>query len=399
MDPEKIKAFEDLVSGKVDPKNANAYMIGLMQGKNGEPPFLKTRRGDIDSLINQKSLELAPKFEEIKKITREQLVGDKLQTTVKEERVINEVASRNFGQLVYQSIIQDKGVQGIIPTYTLDSSEKLKEFGVASTTPTNDMQEYVMNMFDYSDVLEPKTTVVSEATEVAPKSATGPSAGFTPIERTEIGWDFGSTPVSLTKEVSYDEDGVERKTSLKNASVVAVNQEDGDYFALINIPRSADKEAKEFSIRKEKERREERDEQKAAIDANEDLSKWQKRKQKKLLDKEPLLTQEDQDMVVQIKSDPDRTKVIKVPLDKALHGELRAKFKKSKLDLRGFNEITFEDKVKETPESETQTSEVKTYSVGGNEIPEPDLISAYKEKYPDKSEEEIIQAIKKQFGE
>lgn len=169
VDSDKVRAFEDLLTGKVDVKNPNAYMMGLAQGENGEAPFLKLRRNDIDPIISQKSLELAAEYEEIKKIAKEQVVGENIVTTVKEQRIIDQIAKDQFGGLVLQSIMQDPKLKGTLPTYALDSKEKIKSAGMASTGNINDMQMYVAEVFDYSDILEPKTRVTSVKTEPKPE--------------------------------------------------------------------------------------------------------------------------------------------------------------------------------------------------------------------------------------
>jgi hypothetical protein len=340
MDTEKVKQFEDFLTGKIKVNNANAFLTNLMRGENGEQAFLKTRINNVDPVITQTALKLAGEFEEIKKTTREQVVGDKLKTTITEQREIDRVAQENFGALVLQEIMGNKQVQGILPTYALDGSNKVRQAGLANTTNMNDLQLYITDVFDYNQILAPSERVVEE--KVQPyKEKADKSKDVIPIKETDIGWDFGSTPISLTKEVSYVEDGKEKTTSLKNASVIAVNKRDGNYVALINIPRDPKKESAEYTAKKKMELEKAKTEEKKAIDAREDIGFLKKRSLKKDVDKKYVFTEEDKEIASRMMVDPDKTKVIEVPLDKALHGELKAKFKKMKLNLEGFNQIDF----------------------------------------------------------
>jgi hypothetical protein len=139
-------------------------------------------------------------------------------------------------------------------------------------------------------------------------------SGWTNIKETDIGWEFGTTPITISKSIGGE--------TYKNASVVSVKKDDqGVYMAEMIVPKGK----------------------------NESL---QKIIQQRSSDEGRDLTNQETAMIVEELLSDERYKSVSVPL-KNVYKELQAGFDKKKLNLQGYQKIIFpkENKAKQTKTS------------------------------------------------
>lgn len=139
-------------------------------------------------------------------------------------------------------------------------------------------------------------------------------AGWTNIKETDIGWEFGTTPIAISKSIGGE--------TYKNASVVSVKKDDqGEYMAEMVVPKGK----------------------------NESLQKIIKQRSS---DEGRDLTNQETAMIVEELLSDERYKTVSVPL-KNVYKELQAGFDKKKLNLQGYRKIAFP---KEGKSTKTKTS-------------------------------------------
>jgi hypothetical protein len=228
LDQDSISKFEDLITGKVSVNNPNAYMLNLTRGADGEDAFLKLRVNDIDPYINTHALKLVDEYKETKQTVTESVVGDRLNITTREQRFINDVVAKEFGSLVFASMMGDNGVKLILPTLAKDSTNKLALSNLASTGGIDDLTTYVTQVFDYGSILEPKEVITKEQSELFKKDKDGEEGKGSFIPKNEQGgYNLGSTPIRLITET---------KSGVTGGDVYEIYSKDGQYFAKMKVP-------------------------------------------------------------------------------------------------------------------------------------------------------------------
>lgn len=150
-------------------------------------------------------------------------------------------------------------------------------------------------------------------------SGTGPTAngsggaGWTTVKETDIGWDFGTTPISITKTIGGE--------SYKNAAVVGVERDkEGNYSAKLIVPKGR----------------------------NEYLEVLNRAREREAAGGEGL-TNEEVAYIMSESQNPDKYKNVTIPLED-IYDELKVGFKKKKVNLEGYENIVFPEPMQVTEE-------------------------------------------------
>lgn len=155
-----------------------------------------------------------------------------------------------------------------------------------------------------SEILGPKRDYAT-ARRIPEDTGPGGSGIYTTIRETDIGWEFGTTPIALSKKIDGE--------TYKNASVVGIKKQNGDYVAQMIVPKG-----KNESMQKIIEKR--------SAEQGRDL------------------TNQETAMIVEELLSGDRYKTVEVPLE-GIYDELKSAFSKKKLNLEGYNQIIFPEEV------------------------------------------------------
>lgn len=148
-------------------------------------------------------------------------------------------------------------------------------------------------------------------------------AGWTTVKETDIGWDFGTTPIAISKKIGGQ--------TYKNAAVVSVEKdEEGNYAAQLVVPKGKNEYLEVFN----KAREEGRD-----------------------------LSNEEVAFIMSERMNPDKYKTVKVPLED-IYDELKTGFNKKKLNLEGYGNIAFPEPVQETDMAEEKVDENDPLGLG-----------------------------------
>ena len=309
LDQDKWQGFLDIMTGKYK-ENPSAYMRSIFQGAEvNESPFLKIKAADINSVNNvllNDAIRKLPSDEEILKneyqgkgtVVTTSNIKEVLDSSKKEllsDIMLNMVKTGKYGDP--RNIA--KGAQVSINPNIPQSTNPLSAIAFSIDKKVNDY-------FQDKDKVVLKT---KKTTTTKPVKGKGASSGFTTIKRTDVGADFGSTPISIDKEMTYtDSSGKKRKETFKNASIVSVNF--NDKTASIVVPKGKNEE---FA--------------KALEDS---------RKNAGLPEGDRSMDNQFIDALLQT----EKYKTVKVPL-KDVYNEIKAGFSKKKLYLEGFDDIDF----------------------------------------------------------
>lgn len=172
------------------------------------------------------------------------------------------------------------------------------------------------------------------------------------IKETDVGWNYGTSPVPISRDLKVVDDATGEEMTVKNGTNIGVIKEDGQYFAKIIVPKGKFEGLYQIFTNEQKEKGSE-------------------------------LTEDEKQNILKAALVTDRYKVIKVPLED-IYEELKLGFKNKKMIVEGYDDIDFGKKGE--------------YVIGDRSFSEKEMLSMYKTKYPEKSEEELLNAIKKQFG-
>lgn len=233
--------------------------------------------------------------------------GDKRYTTVYETTKYGTEEQRktNYFQMLNNSKNADQYNYKIGESLTYEErTEAMAEFGGKELNPYSAYFAY--HKADLNTGFEDQKRVKS--TRVSPLADTGDGEGggkgFIKIPKTEIGYEFGTTPVPITKPING--------TTYKNASVVSVKQGDnGEYFAEVVVPRGQNESFVDMIAKREEQ--------------GGDISNT-----------------EATNFLMEMLND-NKVKTIEVPLED-IYNELDVGFKKKKIFLPGYKDITFEPK-------------------------------------------------------
>ncbi len=215
--------------------------------------------------------------------------------------IANSKYGNRYEKLLRQSLTPEQQKEAML---TYPENNPLVRYWANNMLDDNIVREFTGDKTDYGT-----WTQVSGAG--GDGDGPGSGRGWTSIQETDIGWDFGTTPVSISKTI----DG----QTYKNASVVSVKKDDqGNYSAELIVPKGKN----EFMSIVNKAREEGRD-----------------------------LTNEELAFIQSEVTNPDKYKNVSVALED-VYDELKAGFNKKKLNLQGYENITFPEEIQSEVEQE-----------------------------------------------
>lgn len=313
LDEEKWNGFMDIITGKYE-ENPSEYMRSIYKtGEVNESPFLKIKAADINSTTNvllNDALKQMPTDEEILK--KEYDSKGKTITETNRQQVLGQAKKEMLGDVMFNLL--KTGKYGDLRNIAKGAQVSIKQNMPQAVDPISAISFFIdKKVEDYFGGMEKAIVQEKKSKEVEPSTKTGGAGGgtYTTVDKTNVGWEFGSTPISLSKKITYtDEKGNTKSETFKNASVVAVN--DQNKTATIVVPKSKDEDLNEIL----KEARE-----------NEGLNPTDTSMDAKLMD--ALLSTE-------------KFKSVTIPL-KDVYNELKSGFDKKKLYLKGFENIKLEE--------------------------------------------------------
>lgn len=162
--------------------------------------------------------------------------------------------------------------------------------------PEGVKQEFIGAQRDYS----PARRIPDETAD-----GTG-GKGWTTVKETDIGWEFGTTPIPITKPIEGE--------TYKNASVVSVKKDPmGNHTALLVVPKGKNESIQEV------------------------IETQRQAKGRPLTEQE---AQRIQDAMI----NDDRYKTVEVPLE-GIYKELKSGFEKKKVNLEGYGDVSFPEAI------------------------------------------------------
>jgi len=323
--PKKVfeKSFMDIMDNKnkVSPTeikkqpitNLSEYMRNIYKtAEINESPFLKIKPADINSVTNvilNDALKQMPTDEVILKESYDK--KGKTITETNQQEVLGESKKEILGDIMLNLI--KTGKYGDLRNIAKGAQVSINSNFPESIDPISAMSFSIdKKVNDYFGGLEKAIIKEKKSTFTEPSKKTGKNSGdYTTIEKTNIGWDFGSTPVLLSKDITYtDETGKTKKETFKNASMIAVNEKDKT--VNIVIPKGKNEGLIE-ALKKSRE--------------DEGLS--------------PNDTSQD-DQLIEALLSTEKYKTVTIPL-KDVFNELKSGFDKKKIYLKGFEDIKLDE--------------------------------------------------------
>jgi hypothetical protein len=323
--PKKVfeKSFMDIMDNKnkVSPTeikkqpitNPSEYMRNIYKtAEINESPFLKIKPADINSVTNvilNDALKQMPTDEIILKESYDK--KGKTITETNQQEVLGEAKKEMLGDIMLNLI--KTGKYGDLRNIAKGAQVSINSNFPESIDPISAMSFSIdKKVNDYFGGLEKAIIKEKKSTFTEPYKKIGKNRGdYTTIEKTNIGWDFGSTPVLLSKDITYtDETGKTKKETFKNASMIAVNEKDKT--VNIVIPKGKNEGLIE-ALKKSRE--------------DEGLS--------------PNDTSQD-DQLIEALLSTEKYKTVTIPL-KDVFNELKSGFDKKKIYLKGFEDIKLDE--------------------------------------------------------
>ena len=204
FDKEAAADFNNFLMGNSDAKNANAYMMRF-SGQDGAPPFLKVRVHNPDKYIPSAALSLRDEYSVIKEEAKKKIVGDNMVTTTKQQKVIDDVAKEAFGSMVFSKMMQDTKYKQLWGGFGKYLENKNNTEGNGSAGPIADIENYITN-YNYSDILEPRTTKESIKTEPVKETDSTGSGKTDIIELDPVsGGKFRDRPLYFNIDIDGEE--------------------------------------------------------------------------------------------------------------------------------------------------------------------------------------------------
>jgi hypothetical protein len=317
------KSFMDIMDNKnkISPTeikkqpitNLSEYMRNIYKtAEINESPFLKIKPADINSVTNvilNDALKQMPTDEVILKESYDK--KGKTITETNQQEVLGEAKKEMLGDIMLNLI--KTGKYGDLRNIAKGAQVSINSNFPESIDPISAMSFSIdKKVNDYFGGLEKAIIKEKKSTFTEPYKKTGKNRGdYTTIEKTNIGWDFGSTPVLLSKDITYtDETGKTKKETFKNASMIAVNEKDKT--VNIVIPKGKNEGLIE-ALKKSRE--------------DEGLS--------------PNDTSQD-DQLIEALLSTEKYKTVTIPL-KDVFNELKSGFDKKKIYLKGFEDIKLDE--------------------------------------------------------
>lgn len=313
LDEEKWNGFMDIMTGKYK-ENPSAYMRSIYStGEVNESPFLKIKAADINSVTNiilNDAIKQLPTDEEILK--REYETKGKTITTINQQQVVGQAKKEMLGDVMFNLLKTGKygdlrniakGAQTYIDWALPQKIDPISAIAFSIDKKVN----------DYYGGMEKAIVKEKKITEIEPTKKTGGSGGnYTRVKKIGVKWDFGSTPIPYSKDITYiDKKGKTKSETYKNASVVAIDEQNKT--ATVVVPKAKDEDINEIL----KEARE-----------NEGLKSTDTSMDAQLM--EALFATE-------------RFKSIKVPLSTSLLNEILSGAEKKKIYIEGLENLKLEE--------------------------------------------------------